>query len=153
MASGSQTRAAAQKKSLHATERDTEANQKRRAEFLERIREIPPERLIYLDESGVTTQMTRLYARGLGGARIAEAAPQDHWKILTILGAMSTRGISKHPVLAVLTVTRAKCPRIHLWTLTVTTGLFRRGGSRDGGDVPGQELCDAIDRVVGDARQ
>jgi hypothetical protein len=33
------------------------------------------------------------------------------------------------------------------------TGLVRRGGSRDGGDVPGQELCDAINRVVGDARQ
>ena len=112
MASGSQTRAAAQKKSLHATERDTEANQKRRAEFLERIREIPPERLIYLDESGVTTQMTRLYARGLGGARIAEAAPQDHWKILTILGAMSTRGI-----IAAMTVeaaTDADIFRVHV---------------------------------------
>jgi transposase len=37
--------------------------------------------------------MTRLYARGLGGARIHEAAPQGHWKILTILGAMSLRGM------------------------------------------------------------
>ena len=41
----------------------------------------------------MTTQMTRLYARGLDGARIHEAAPQGNWKILTILGAMSTRGI------------------------------------------------------------
>lgn len=37
--------------------------------------------------------MTRLYARAMGGARIAEAAPQGHWKILTILGAISTRGL------------------------------------------------------------
>jgi transposase len=37
--------------------------------------------------------MTRLYARGLGGARIHDDAPQGNWKILTILGAMSTRGI------------------------------------------------------------
>ena len=37
--------------------------------------------------------MTRLYARGLGGARIHEAAPGGQWKILTILGAMSTRGM------------------------------------------------------------
>jgi transposase len=37
--------------------------------------------------------MTRLYARGLGGARIPEDAPQGNWKILTILDAMSTRGI------------------------------------------------------------
>jgi transposase len=83
----------AQKKSLHAVERDTEANQKRRVEFLERIRSLSPERLIYLDESGVTTSMTRLYARNRNGARIHEAAPQGHWKILTILGAISTRGM------------------------------------------------------------
>ena len=37
--------------------------------------------------------MTRRYARGLGGARIAEATPEGRWKILTILGAMSTRGM------------------------------------------------------------
>jgi transposase len=83
----------AQKKSLHAAERDTEGNQKRRVEFLEKIRLIPTERLIYLDESGVTTQMTRLYGRNRDGARIHEAAPQGHWKILTILGAISTRGM------------------------------------------------------------
>jgi transposase len=83
----------AEKKSLHAHERDSEANQKRRIEFLEKIRETSPERLIYLDESGVTTQMTRLYARSRDGARIHEAAPQGHWKMLTILGAMSSCGM------------------------------------------------------------
>ena len=48
--------------------------------------------MIFLDESGVTTQMTRAYARGCGGQRVAEAHPQRHWKILTILGALSLRG-------------------------------------------------------------
>lgn len=37
--------------------------------------------------------MTRLYARSLNGARIREATPGGHWKILTILGALSIRGI------------------------------------------------------------
>jgi transposase len=37
--------------------------------------------------------MTKLYARCRGGARIHEAAPHGNWKILTILGAMSTRGM------------------------------------------------------------
>jgi transposase len=49
--------------------------------------------LIFLDESGVTTSMTRLRARCVGGGRIPEATPGGHWKILTLLGAMSTRGI------------------------------------------------------------
>ena len=82
-----------EKKSLHAAERDTEANQKQRAEFLEKIHATPLEKLIFLDESGVTTSMTRLYARCPGGPRIHETTPGSHWKILTILGAMSTRGM------------------------------------------------------------
>ena len=37
--------------------------------------------------------MTRLYARAAGGARVHESAPEGDWKILPILGAMSTRGM------------------------------------------------------------
>jgi transposase len=90
---GAQGWTAAEKKSLHAAERDTEANQKRRAEFVAKIRATPSEKLIFLDESGVTTSMTRLRARCRGGQRIHEAAPGGHWKIMTILGAMSLRGM------------------------------------------------------------
>jgi len=49
--------------------------------------------MIFLDESGITTSMTPLYARCLGGPRIHEATSGGHWKIMTILGAMSTRGM------------------------------------------------------------
>jgi hypothetical protein len=37
--------------------------------------------------------MTRLYARSNGGGRICETTPGGRWKIMTILGAMSLRGI------------------------------------------------------------
>ncbi len=37
--------------------------------------------------------MTKLYGRARRGHRIAEATPQGQWKILTILGAMSLRGM------------------------------------------------------------
>lgn len=37
--------------------------------------------------------MTRLYARSADGGRIHEATPGGQWKIMTILGAMSTRGM------------------------------------------------------------
>ena len=37
--------------------------------------------------------MTRLRARCAGGGRIHEATPGGHWKIMTILGAISLRGI------------------------------------------------------------
>lgn len=37
--------------------------------------------------------MTRLRARCMGGRRIQEATPGSHWKIMTILGAMSMEGM------------------------------------------------------------
>ena len=93
MAGAATDGSAAKKKSLHASERDTEENQRRRQVFQETIARIAPEQLIFLDENGVTTQMTRSYARACGGERVAEATPQGHWKILTILSALSPRGL------------------------------------------------------------
>lgn len=49
------------------------------------------ENLIFLDESGITTEMTRRYGRAKGGQRIAEGTP-GHWRTLTILGAVGLQG-------------------------------------------------------------
>jgi len=49
--------------------------------------------LIFLDESGLSTQMTRRYARAPRGVRVHETTPEGNWKILTILGAMSLSGM------------------------------------------------------------
>ena len=140
----------AQKKTLHAQERDTEENQRRRREFLDRVRAIAPERLIYLDESGVTTSMTRLYARSRDGARIHETAPGGHWKILTILGAISTRGM-----IAAMTIEeptdadiflayldRVLCPQLRLGDVVVMDNLsaHKVAGVRERIEVAGAEL-------------
>ena len=37
--------------------------------------------------------MTKRYGRARRGRRVAEATPEGNWKILTILGAMSVRGM------------------------------------------------------------
>jgi transposase len=37
--------------------------------------------------------MTRLWGRAARGQRISEATPQGHWKVLTILGALSLQGV------------------------------------------------------------
>jgi transposase len=92
----------AQKKSLHATERDTEANRQKREEFLAQLGQVSIKDLIYMDESGVSTQMTRIYARAPRGQRIHDTVPGGHWKMLTILGAMDHNGM-----LATMTVEAA----------------------------------------------
>lgn len=57
------------------------------------MREIEPERLVFLDESGATTEMTRRYGRAPRGERIREATPAGHWETLTLLGAMTQDGM------------------------------------------------------------
>jgi transposase len=51
------------------------------------------EQLVFLDESGASTQMTRSYARAPRGQRVKEATPQGHWQVLTMLAALTTRGL------------------------------------------------------------
>jgi transposase len=114
---------AAEKKSLHAIERDREENRRRREEFLERLQTIPPEKLIFLDESGVTTQMTRGYARASGGRGVHEATPAGHWKILTILSALSLGGL-----LATMTIEQATDGDIFLAYLEQVLGPKLRPG-------------------------
>jgi transposase len=48
---------------------------------------------VFLDESGVTTQMTRLWGRALRGERVREGAPAGHWQTVTLLGAMTVAGL------------------------------------------------------------
>ena len=52
-----------------------------------------PQWLVFQDESGATTEMTRRYGRAPRGERVAEGTPAGHWRTLTLLGAMSTRGM------------------------------------------------------------
>jgi transposase len=48
---------------------------------------------VFLDESGVTTEMTRRYGRGLRGERVHDAVPAGHWRTLTLLAALGLRGV------------------------------------------------------------
>lgn len=65
--------------------------QKHRAQWRMTIQQEQPENLIFLDESGITTEMTRRYGRGVGGKRVPEGTP-GHWRTLTLLGAIGLRG-------------------------------------------------------------
>ena len=65
--------------------------------------------MIFLDESGIDTAMTRRYARAKGGARAVGDAPAGHWRRLTLLGALGVEG----PV-AMMTVARATDTEVFL---------------------------------------
>ena len=48
---------------------------------------------MFLDESGVTTEMTRRYGRAARGERVHDAVPAGHWRTLTLLAALGLRGV------------------------------------------------------------
>jgi transposase len=54
---------------------------------------LAPEQLVFLDESGATTEMTRRYGRAPGNQRVGEAVPQGHWRTVTMLAALTVNGL------------------------------------------------------------
>ena len=48
---------------------------------------------MFLDESGVTTEMTRRYGWAPRPERVSEAVPAGHWRTLTVLAALTTTGV------------------------------------------------------------
>lgn len=49
--------------------------------------------LVFIDEFGAATNMTRTRARGPRGQRIVCKTPHGHWKILSTIAAMSVQGM------------------------------------------------------------
>jgi transposase len=64
-----------------------------RRRFQSKLNNVPPRDLVFVDESGARTDLTRRYGRAPKGERVPEAVPHCHWKVLTILGALTTKGV------------------------------------------------------------
>jgi transposase len=80
------------KKSRHAAERDTpEVREKRRA-FRRKIVPIEAGRLVFVDETGVTTAMTPAYGRAPRGERVEASAPAS-WESVTVIAALGLDGV------------------------------------------------------------
>lgn len=80
---------------MFASERDSQRVQNLRREWREqRVGELLQKRVFYLDESGVTTALTRLYGRAKGGERAVGSAPKNYSRQINILSALSSEGVS-----------------------------------------------------------
>ncbi len=53
-----------------------------------------PHRLVFLDETGTTTKMTRLYGRCLKGQRLKARAPFGHWNTQTFIAGLRCDGLT-----------------------------------------------------------
>jgi transposase len=61
--------------------------------------DLEPERLVFIDETGASTKMARLYGRARRGARCRAPVPHGHWKTTTFVGALRLDGMTAPMVL------------------------------------------------------
>ena len=63
-----------------------------RAAYRDETAGLDPAGLIFVDESGVTTRMTRTHARAPRGERARGSVPCGGWRRVTLLGALALDG-------------------------------------------------------------
>ena len=71
-----------------------------RAEWRRVQDETPCGHLVFLDESGAKTNMTRLYGRAPVGERCFDHAPDGRWKTVTMLSSIRLDGTTECLVFA-----------------------------------------------------
>jgi transposase len=80
------------KKTVHADERDSPDVQAKRAAFDQRMAAVDPAHLVFVDERGANTAMTRTYGRAPAGERVDATAP-GQWENVTLIVGMRQAGV------------------------------------------------------------
>ena len=83
-----------EKKVLMASEQHRPDVAERRAQWRVWQCGIDPRRLVFIDETWVKTNMTRLRGRALIGERLICHVPHGHWKTTTFLAALRVSGLT-----------------------------------------------------------
>jgi transposase len=82
------------KKTQHATEQDRPDVKAERGAWRENQPSLDPGHLVFIDETGVSTNMARLRGRALEGQRLIGEVPHGHWNITTFVAALRCDGIT-----------------------------------------------------------
>jgi transposase len=61
--------------------------------------DLDPACLVFVDETGASTKMARLYGRSRRGTRCTAGIPHGHWKTTTFVGALRQTGMTAPMVL------------------------------------------------------
>jgi transposase len=86
------------RKTLHASERDRPDVKAKRARYRSKARMTDAERLVFLDETGLTTSMTTAYGWAPRGERVVGKVPTA-WATTTLVAAIDADGVAGAMVL------------------------------------------------------
>ncbi|MQW79202.1 IS630 family transposase, partial [Sinorhizobium meliloti] len=87
------------KKTAHALEQERPDLLKRRQDWFDAQLDLDPARLVFIDETGLSTKMSRLRGRSPRGERCRSGVPHGHWKTTTFTGALRLSGMTAPMVL------------------------------------------------------
>ena len=76
------------KKSLRAAEQDRPDVAAARKALQKQQPRLDPKRLVFIDETSVSTTITRLYGRAPQGERLVQKVPHGNWKTITFIAAL-----------------------------------------------------------------
>src|SRR5450631_1371073 len=82
------------KKTLHAAEQDRPDVAAARAALKAEQSSLRARRLVFIDETSVTTKMVRHSGRSPRGERLVASVPHGHWKTLTFIAALRVSGLT-----------------------------------------------------------
>jgi transposase len=82
------------KKSAHVSEQKRRDVLQRRLDWLAWRLSVDPERLVFIDETGATTNMACRSGRSPRGTRLLADIPHGHWKTTTLVAGLHLSGIS-----------------------------------------------------------
>ncbi|MGO4339967.1 transposase [Labrys sp. KB_33_2] len=82
------------KKALRAAEQDRPDVAARRKLWQAAQPFIDPDKLVFLDETGINTKMTRHYGWAPVGERCRDSAPFGHWKTMTFIAGLRQTGMT-----------------------------------------------------------
>jgi transposase len=71
----------------------------RRQAWFDAQPDLDPERLVFIDETGASTKMTRLRGRARRGLRCRSPVPHGHWKTTTFTAGLRLSGMTAPMVL------------------------------------------------------
>jgi len=65
----------------------------RRIKWFDDQLDLDPAKLVFIDETGASTKMTRAYGRSLRGERCVASIPYGHWKTTTFTAGLRLNGM------------------------------------------------------------
>ena len=79
---------------IQAAEQDRPDVAEKRRAWAGRVPGLDPTKLVFIDETGANTKMTRRYGRAPRGERVVGRVPHGHWKTTTFVAGLRADGLT-----------------------------------------------------------